>query len=225
MRAFTLLVMLALVSIQALAQTQPEPPKSSRISPGPKGRPHICRSNYPQAAVQDGRQGAVLLTFEVTADGTVDAVTIAASSGSFDLDLASTGCASKWLYEPAKSDGVAVSVPWHATVSWTLGDHSSLRFAVPKPQEEVSSCVKAYPGAAQRGAVADDGISVIRYRLADGVVTEAVLNRSSGDAVLDKFAVDCVKGWKFKSDYENGKPATGIHSAIIDWKQKVLLKK
>lgn len=220
MRTVTLLVMLGM-SGPALAQTQPEPPKSTFVKPAPAGSPHICLSNYPQAAIQEHREGVVLLTFEVTADGTVDALTVAASSGSYDLDLASSRCAANWNYKPAQKDGVAVSTPWHAWVNWSL-KRAMTPYASPQPSEEISSCVKAYSDAAQRAVAAVNGVSIVRYTLAKGVVTEAVLKASSADDVLDKYAVACVKGWTFKSDYENGQPATGSHVAIIDWKQKVL---
>jgi TonB family protein len=221
MRTVTLLLVLGIVSGPALAQTQPEPPKSTLVKPVSAGQPHICLSYYPQAALRERREGGVLVAFVVTADGTVDAVTVVASSGSYDLDVASTRCASKWLYKPGNNDGVAVNTPWYATVSWALGNESK-HYAVPKPTGDISSCVRAYPDAAKHAVAVKTGISVVGYTLANGVVTEALLKGSSADDVLDQDAIACVKGWTFKPDYENGQPATGNHLAIIDWKQAFL---
>ncbi|MDE2133739.1 MAG: energy transducer TonB [Alphaproteobacteria bacterium] len=81
-----------------------------------------CHGDYPFWARLFGTEGTTELAFHVLADGTVDNVTVAKSSGSDRLDHAAAGCVAKWHYLPAIKDGKLADVPWTAQVVWSLAD-------------------------------------------------------------------------------------------------------
>ncbi len=60
------------------------------------------------AARTEAADARVRLRLVVRADGTVGAVTIAASSGRADLDAAALAAARAWRFLPARRDGVAI---------------------------------------------------------------------------------------------------------------------
>jgi len=213
------LILFLLASAAAWAQTPS--PLGNFAQPTSAGAPHVCLAYYPRAALEQHREGATGLAFEVTAMGTVDAVTVIYSSGSPDLDMATMKCAARWLYNPAVINGTRTAVPWSAQVSWSLGAEHKL-FAAPKPLGRISSCVKAYPSDTSHAAGLSSRITVVNYSLMKGVVIGAGVARSSGDRFLDQDAVACVMTWTFKPLYENGEPATGHQSAVIDWAQMTL---
>jgi protein TonB len=84
------------------------------------GRPHTCQQNYPDISRRLGEEGTTLMSFHVTADGSVTGATVAKSSGSQRLDDAAVSCVERWHYKAATQDGVPVETPWQANVVWTI---------------------------------------------------------------------------------------------------------
>ena len=105
------------ITTQQKVQTAPPPPVST---PASVGRPHSCLQNYPETAIRLNEEGVTTLAFTVTADGSVDNVQVANSSGHQDLDEAAMSCAKHWKYKPAVQNGAPVAVPWKTNVQWTL---------------------------------------------------------------------------------------------------------
>jgi len=97
---------------------QATPPPIS--SPASIGKPHVCLQDYPAISVRLGEQGTTTLAFTITADGHVENVHVANSSGSERLDNAAVTCASSWHYKPAVEANKPVAVPWKAEVKWVL---------------------------------------------------------------------------------------------------------
>ncbi|HUO97877.1 MAG TPA: energy transducer TonB [Rhizomicrobium sp.] len=89
-------------------------------SPASIGRPHVCLQDYPAISVRLGEQGTTTLAFTITAEGTVENVHVANSSGSERLDNAAVDCAARWRYKPAIEKNNPVAVPWKAEVKWVL---------------------------------------------------------------------------------------------------------
>jgi len=182
-------ILFALTNAITVSPSPPPPPTGGYAPPQSVGGPHICpETQYPVPALQTGTEGKTILHFTITTEGKVSDVTVNASSGNADLDIASANCARDWLYRPAKRDGVAASTPWLAAVVWKIGvtpiyaelDHESLL------------CVKA-------DDVAYDELkkaplhAVVRVHFEHGAVSSATLVGTSGDPDLDPRVVACYR--------------------------------
>ena len=83
-------------------------PRQARIDAPPKPRRTI-RPEYPAGARQRGEQGNVVLEIRVDADGAVETVTVAVSSGFEELDRAALRAARTARFVPARSDGATIA--------------------------------------------------------------------------------------------------------------------
>jgi len=88
----------------------------------PRLLPDSAPARYPDRARRRGLEGTVVLRLRVAADGTVERVEVATSSGHEILDRAAEEAAPKWRYEPALRDGVAIAYDVRQPVEFTLGD-------------------------------------------------------------------------------------------------------
>ena len=77
-------------------------PRQARLDAPPKPRRNI-RPDYPKGARQRGEQGDVILEIRVNAEGTVDDVKVATSSGFAELDEAAIRAARAAKFSPARS--------------------------------------------------------------------------------------------------------------------------
>ena len=77
-------------------------PRQARLDAPPKPKRNI-RPDYPKGARQRGEQGDVVLEIRVTAEGTVDDVKVATSSGFAELDEAAVRAAKAAKFSPARS--------------------------------------------------------------------------------------------------------------------------
>ena len=86
-------------------------PRQARLDAPPKPKRNI-RPDYPKGARQRGEQGDVVLEIRVNAEGTVDGVKVAVSSGFAELDEAAVKAARTAKFSPARSghDPVASTV-------------------------------------------------------------------------------------------------------------------
>ena len=81
----------------------PQPaPRQARLDAPPKPKRNI-RPDYPKGARQRGEQGDVILEIRVNAEGTVDDVKVATSSGFAELDEAAVKAAKAAKFSPARS--------------------------------------------------------------------------------------------------------------------------
>ena len=80
----------------------PVAPRQARLDAPPRPRRNI-RPDYPKGARQRGEQGDVILEIRVNAEGTVDDVKIATSSGFAELDEAAVRAAKGAKFSPARS--------------------------------------------------------------------------------------------------------------------------
>lgn len=63
---------------------------------------------YPRLAAHHGWEGTVLLTLQINANGTVEKVEIAKSSGHKILDQEARRCVRAWRFSPARHNGIAI---------------------------------------------------------------------------------------------------------------------
>ena len=77
-------------------------PRQARLDAPPKPKRNI-RPDYPKGARQRGEQGDVILEIRVNAEGTVDGVKVAVSSGFSELDEAAIKAAKAAKFSPARS--------------------------------------------------------------------------------------------------------------------------
>ena len=83
-------------------------PRQARLDAPPKPRRNI-KPDYPKGARQRGEQGDVVLEIRVNAEGTVDGVKVAVSSGFAELDEAAIKAARTARFSPARSGHDAVA--------------------------------------------------------------------------------------------------------------------
>ena len=84
------------------SNTAPVAPRQARLDAPPKPKRNI-RPDYPKGARQRGEQGDVVLEIRVNAEGTVDDVKVAVSSGFAELDEAAVRAAKAAKFSPARS--------------------------------------------------------------------------------------------------------------------------
>ncbi|HEY0283041.1 MAG TPA: energy transducer TonB [Rhizomicrobium sp.] len=98
-------------------------PVVQKISQPPAlSKPQDCHEDYPFWSRLFGDEGTTELAFQVLADGTVDGVSVANSSGSGRLDNAAVNCVKKWRYRPGIKDGQLTDMPMNVSVAWSLAD-------------------------------------------------------------------------------------------------------
>jgi protein TonB len=101
-------------------------PVVQKISQPPTlSKPRDCHDDYPFWSRMWGDEGTTELAFQVRADGTVDGVSVAKSSGSDRLDDAAVNCVAKWHYRPGIKDGVLADMPLKVSVAWSLEEAAS----------------------------------------------------------------------------------------------------
>ena len=86
----------------------PVAPRQARLDAPPKPKRNI-RPDYPKGARQRGEQGDVVLEIRVSAEGTVDDVKVATSSGFAELDEAAVKAARAAKFSPARSGHAPVA--------------------------------------------------------------------------------------------------------------------
>ena len=77
-------------------------PRQARLDAPPRPKRNI-KPDYPKGARQRGEQGDVVLEIRVNAEGTVDDVKVATSSGFAELDEAAIRAAKSAKFSPARS--------------------------------------------------------------------------------------------------------------------------
>ena len=94
-------------------------PRQARLDAPPKPKRNI-KPDYPKGARQRGEQGDVVLEIRVNAEGTVDDVKVATSSGFAELDEAAIHAAKAAKFSPARSGHDPVASTARLTLSFKL---------------------------------------------------------------------------------------------------------
>ena len=90
------------------SNNSPVAPRQARLDALPKPKRNI-KPDYPKGARQRGEQGDVVLEIRVNAEGTVDDVKVATSSGFAELDEAAVKAARSAKFSPARSGRESVA--------------------------------------------------------------------------------------------------------------------
>lgn len=86
-------------------------------------------------------------------------------------------------------------------------DESAAPLIAPTELAAIDTPPPAYPAEAECNS--DGGTTVLRVTIEqDGVPSRVGQVQSSGNAALDKAALDAVQAWKFRAATRNGKPVT-----------------
>ena len=103
---------------KAVSATQPAP-RQARLDAPPRPKRNI-KPDYPKGARQRGEQGDVVLEIRVNAEGLVDAVKVAASSGFAELDEAAVKAAKAAKFSPARSGHAPIASTARLKLSFKL---------------------------------------------------------------------------------------------------------
>lgn len=94
-------------------------PRQAKIDAPPRPKKTI-RPEYPRLSRLRGEQGDVIVEIIVNERGTVDEVTVVASSGYSELDAAAVKAAKAAKFNPARADGAAVRSTARLTLNFQL---------------------------------------------------------------------------------------------------------
>jgi protein TonB len=111
--------------ILALAWLQPVMAVTAATPPLAINSHAVTAADYPVDSIPLQEEGVARVDYTVRADGVVDEMKIAQSSGSQRLDTAAIAIVSRWRFKPATENGRAISWRQFANVAFVLG---------PKPQ-------------------------------------------------------------------------------------------
>lgn len=187
---------------------------TTQVLPVAAGRPHVCTNNYPAAAIQAHAEGTTLLSFTITAEGTVKDVKIAKSSGNGDLDDAAVKCAAEWQYRPPIRDGKPAEEPWQVNIAWKIPDTLSVGSAA----ECLRYRIVALP------IQPNIGVTTVKYRvMPDGTIKQAVITHSSGDLFLDFAAARCILDFRFDTSVVTVPPDGTPGQTDMDWPHELAL--
>ncbi|WP_020174524.1 energy transducer TonB [Methyloferula stellata] len=117
-----------LAGLQSQAWTAPAavPPAGTAAKPSfvaPRAIPSSAMKNwpvYPPAARQAHREGVVLLSVKISAQGAPLDVKLAKSSSFPDLDAAAVAAVRNWQFTPATSDGAAIETTVNLPINFSL---------------------------------------------------------------------------------------------------------
>jgi TonB family protein len=176
--------------------------------------PYPC--TFPHSAVYEHPTRPTVVTFTVTAQGRVTNASIVQSSGSGVVDEAVRNCVSGFIYAPAMHDGAPIDVSWAYEYNLTITGFRAPPALPPDapqgtkfvmmPVEIYRSGVTSEVGCESWHQNAPRGVLVAFDVEPDGSVKNASVAQSSGDAAVDKDAVDCVSRREYKPATRDGEP-------------------
>ncbi|MGF6417051.1 TonB family protein [Stenotrophomonas sp. AN71] len=181
--------------------------------------------------VPPGRK-SLLLEIQVDALGKWTSTKVIESSGWDAIDAGYLKAGQRWDYQAAVRDGERVAGVMRLPVSFCLvacepaPAKASAEQAVSEPQDapaelDLSSRygnAPIYPGQAYRDGLEGEAI-VVCHVAADGTLVDALVETSSGWAVLDEAALVAVKKWRYTAARKNGVPVPGQVRIPVRFKQ------
>lgn len=184
------------------------PPLPPSVVPPRLEAPNPCR--FPNSVFYRPPKGPAVVTFTVTAQGRVTNASIAQSSGSDVVDEAVRDCVSGFIYAPAVRDGAPIDVSWAYEYNLTISRSPApptlppnappgAKFVMMPVWRNGGNCVGWHENAPHPVLVAFDIEP-------DGSVKNAIVAGSSGDAAIDKDAIECVSRRVYKPATRDGEP-------------------
>lgn len=164
--------------------------------------PRNCMAFYPLSAIAKTESGTATIAYHIRKDGSVADTSVAASSGSADIDEAAQRCVASWQFPTRSSqDGV------HETTNV-----SPIAMAAPRPHYCLTS------------AATNDlqGATALAFRIAvDGHPSDIKVATSSGNEQLDTASLQCASNWRYKPAVRNGEPVEVPWQADIVWNMNI----
>jgi TonB family protein len=192
--------------ISAASEPGPSNPPVGRF----EGLPHVCGDAYHRLAERLGAGGGTTrLRFTISTEGSVEDSAVVQSSGNANLDKLSLQCVRGWRYVPASQDGKPVAVKWETNIVWKAPE--------PPPfAEPPRDCLKSYPVKAS-DLSGIDGTTEVTFDIIHGEVKNAAVTHSSGNAAMDKSALDCVNSRRYVYDkiFINGDLVDKYHAVTV----------
>ena len=151
--------------------------------------------------------GPALVSFTIGKDGKVKDIVVQQSSGAVAVDEAAKSCVAGRLYTPAMKNGQPVEFQTTAHFEWKVALRSDM---TPSGASKAARAVivpvrKDHHDSCEEWHVAH-GVLVSFYVEPDGSVKDATVLQSSGDAGIDKDAVQCVSGRAYRPAMQDGQP-------------------
>lgn len=192
MRTIAILFCLAIGLLEpaaAVAESGQDTSSSAEAAASASTTAYMCPPNnwYPPIAVRLNEEGTTVLGFTITADGTVEDISIITSSGYNVLDQAAILCAQHWHYKPATRNGVPIQVSSRASVVWKLED-ANLPVLTYLSSAWLCALVPS-PNATDLANVT--GITLLHLDIENGAIAKLSIVQSSGSTVLDQRALGC----------------------------------
>lgn len=199
-----------------------------RISAG-----RFCDS-YPIQEMTTPGGARLALDYVIDADGTVSNVQLAQPVGTA-LNQYVTRCVRSWKFQPLGKTGVAAPFTAHATLGLSIAFSSrqktvQTRWELPGTSEASDIAMNALADAALVCLRGKDGVASLarnsslmtglQLQLRGGDITDVSLRAPSGNAVLDKAAVDCYRG--LPHDNERAAMMDRLTDANVDMRWSVL---
>ncbi|MGC3982502.1 MAG: energy transducer TonB [Steroidobacteraceae bacterium] len=102
--------------------TPPAPPVSKDVieQPSFSRNPPNLESFYPASAKREEREGSVIVSYTVQADGSITDIQVEESSGQADLDKGAIDYVKTWRMKPGKRNGVAQVMPQRKKVTFKM---------------------------------------------------------------------------------------------------------
>jgi TonB family protein len=167
------------------------------------------KPTFPSAALERNSQGAVTLRVVVTAQGTVDHVAVAKSSGDRALDEAARAGVLKWKIkhgaikpsDMTQGRDVIIDFREEAAVAARYSDGTVASFPHANSAEMWRSApFPPYPLEARR--LGEEGMVRLTLGIgAKGDVTKVEVLQTSGYKLLDEAAIQAVRRWKAHPQY------------------------
>ena len=153
------------------------------------------------------------LGYTILEDGSVSKPVVLQSSGYPDLDAAAIAAASTWRYKPATKNGAAVAAPWQTQVVFKLDDPQYPPYMA---MNIVDMPASEYPPDSRAAHAGGDTWLLVTIG-ENGIVTGAVLARSSGVPGLDAAAMLSALRWHFTGATRDGHPLKTIVMIDARW--------
>jgi TonB family protein len=177
--------------------------------------PPNCNEYLPAMTAPVETQSVTAFSFRLTTDGEIKDVALYKSSGNDELDKVVLACASGRHIKPLTISGKRAEITWTMAYFWR-GPRSGFGSLSPTGVPNLCS-FSLYPRSAIRQHIRGD--TLIFFQIAiDGSVKKPTVAASSGNADLDKSALDCVSKWQYFPIKQNGQPVQVDNFTKVFWR-------
>ena len=160
------------------------------------------------------------ISYRGTDDGRLVDVRILQSSGNVELDNAALRCVAHWQFDPKGPVAEFHHGQQRLSINWRIP--ATVPGKTPERPVGYDSgiphvCMMDYPLQAVRDHIS--GVVRVAFLIkANGKVDDVKVEGSSGNDLLDRAALRCVKYWRYRPAVDNGKAVDVPWKADIVWR-------